>query len=143
MAPTPLSTGFQVTPSATHSQIGPLWCWFLSGWACAHSRPLCVSPVNSPVRLGVSPAATSTPTGVFSQRFEVLFPRTGTLGCVVCFALLPFLPVYLCVIVALQGLPATTLWGLPAAAWPAPVSYTHLTLPTIVEWCRSRWSPYH
>ena len=23
------------------------------------------------------------------------------------------------------------------------VSYTHLTLPTIVEWCRSRWSPYH
>ena len=24
-----------------------------------------------------------------------------------------------------------------------PVSYTHLTLPTIVEWCRSRWSPYH
>ena len=24
-----------------------------------------------------------------------------------------------------------------------PVSYTHLTLPTIVRWCRSRWSPYH
>ena len=23
------------------------------------------------------------------------------------------------------------------------VSYTHLTLPTIVRWCRSRWSPYH
>ena len=27
--------------------------------------------------------------------------------------------------------------------WAHPVSYTHLTLPTIVEWCRSRWSPYH
>ena len=26
---------------------------------------------------------------------------------------------------------------------PGAVSYTHLTLPTIVEWCRSRWSPYH
>ena len=26
---------------------------------------------------------------------------------------------------------------------PMSVSYTHLTLPTIVEWCRSRWSPYH
>ena len=26
---------------------------------------------------------------------------------------------------------------------PAPVSYTHLTLPTKLEWCRSRWSPYH
>ena len=23
------------------------------------------------------------------------------------------------------------------------VSYTHLTLPTIQHWCRSRWSPYH
>ena len=23
------------------------------------------------------------------------------------------------------------------------VSYTHLTLPTIVRWCRSRWSQYH
>ena len=25
----------------------------------------------------------------------------------------------------------------------APVSYTHLTLPTIPFECRSRWSPYH
>ena len=25
----------------------------------------------------------------------------------------------------------------------ASVSYTHLTLPTIVRECRSRWSPYH
>ena len=24
-----------------------------------------------------------------------------------------------------------------------PVSYTHLTLPTTVGPCRSRWSPYH
>ena len=24
-----------------------------------------------------------------------------------------------------------------------PVSYTHLTLPTIRRRCRSRWSPYH
>ena len=24
-----------------------------------------------------------------------------------------------------------------------PVSYTHLTLPTIRHRCRSRWSPYH
>ena len=33
------------------------------------------------MRLGVSPAAASTPTGVFNQRFEALFPCTGTLGC--------------------------------------------------------------
>ena len=31
-----------------------------------------------------------------------------------------------------------------AAAYGAePVSYTHLTLPTNVSMCRSRWSPYH
>ena len=27
--------------------------------------------------------------------------------------------------------------------WEAPVSYTHLTLPTNCAVCRSRWSPYH
>ena len=26
---------------------------------------------------------------------------------------------------------------------PIPVSYTHLTLPTTLHECRSRWSPYH
>ena len=105
-----------VTPSATHNQIGSLWCWFLSGWSGACSRPLWVSAMNSPMRLGVSPAAASTPTGVFNQRFEALSPCAGALGCVVCFA--P--PLYLCVNVGLQGLLATTLWGLLAAAWPAP-----------------------
>ena len=67
-----------VTPSATHNQIGPLWCWFLSGWACACPRPLWVSPTTSPVRLGVSPAAAPTHM-VFSIRglglyFPVLEP---------------------------------------------------------------------
>ena len=33
------------------------------------------------------------------------------------------------------------LWA--ASVSPAPVSYTHLTLPTILRSCRSRWSPYH
>ena len=74
------------TPSATHNQIGPLWCWFPSGWACARSRPLWVSPTTSPVRLGVSPAAAPTPMGVFNQRFEALFPRAGALAYAVCFA---------------------------------------------------------
>ena len=74
-----------VTPSATHNQIGPLWCWFPSKWARAHSRPLWVSPTTSPVRLGVSPAAAPPPRGIFNQRFEALFPRAGALGCAVCF----------------------------------------------------------
>ena len=71
------------------------------------------------MRLGVSPAAASTPTGVFNQRFEALFPCSGALGCEVCFAPLPFLLVYPCANVGPQGLPATTLWGLLAAALPA------------------------
>ena len=117
-----------VTPSTTHNQIGPLWCWFPSGWACAHSRPLWVSPTTSPVRLGVSPTAAFTPTGVFNQRFEALFPCAGAVGCAVCFAPPLFLPVYLCANVGPQGLSATTLWGPPAAAFlwvlsaPLPVS---------------------
>ena len=122
-----------VTPSATHNQLGPLWCWFPGGWACAHSRPLWVSPTTSPVRLGVSPAATPAPTVVFNQRFEALFPPSGALGYVVRFApprssqfiyvpmwgrgvlpaslpapfsttLIPALSVYLCANVGPQGL---------------------------------------
>ena len=119
--------------SATHNQTGPLWCWFLSGWACARPRPLWVSPTTCPVRLGVSPAAASTPTGAFNQRSEALFPHTGALGYAVFFAphrsswficarvwgcgvlpaalpapfsatLSPALLVYLCAIVGPQGL---------------------------------------
>ena len=83
--------------SAIHNQIGPLWCWFRSGWACALSRPLWVSPTTSPVRLGVSPAAAPTPTGVFNQRFEALFPRAGALGYTVCLpAVHPGLSVHKC-----------------------------------------------
>ena len=85
MEPAPLHQ-ISIFHSATHNQTGPLWCWFPSGWACAHSRPLWVSPTTSPVRLGVSPAAAPTPTGIFYQRFEALFPCAGALGCVVCFA---------------------------------------------------------
>ena len=42
--------------------------------------------MTSPVRLGVSPAAAPTPTGVLNQRFEALFPHAGALGYAVCFA---------------------------------------------------------
>ena len=50
--------------------------------------------MNSPVSLGVSPAA-ATLTDFYSQRFEALFPRTGTLGFVVCLTPQFFLQVYL------------------------------------------------
>ena len=77
--------GISIFHSTTHNQTGPLWCWFPSEWACARPRPLWVSPMTSPVRLEVSPAAAPTPTGVFNQRVEALFPRAGAQGCTVCF----------------------------------------------------------
>ena len=85
MAPRSPLHQISVFYSTTQNQTGPLWCWFLSGWACAHSRPLWVSPMTSPVRLGVSPAAAPTPTGIFNQRFEALFPCAGALAYAVCF----------------------------------------------------------
>ena len=111
------------TPSATHNQIGPLWCWFPSGWACAHSRPLWVSPTTSPVRLGVSPAASTTPMGVFNQRFEALFPCAGALSYSVC-----FVPVYLCARVGPQGLLVVRLPALlvPHSASLSPTTATQV-----------------
>ena len=84
---------FSVTSPTTNNQVGLFWCWFLGGWAVYRSNTLWVSPTNSSVRLGVSPAVASTPTGVFSPRFEALFLCTGALGCAVCFAPQLFLPV--------------------------------------------------
>ena len=102
----PVPARFQSLPSLPTIKLRP-------------SRPLWVSPTNSPVRLGVSPAAAaSTPTGVFNQRFEALFPRAGALGCTVCFAPPPFLPVYLCTNVGLRSLLAVVL--------PAP--FIHSTI---------------
>ena len=91
------------TPSATHNQIGPLCCWFPSGWAFARPRALWVSPTTSPVRLGVSPAAAPTPTGVFNQRFEALFPLLWSPGLHGLLHSPPFVPVYLCASVGLRG----------------------------------------
>ena len=83
MAPAPLCTRLQSLPLLPTIKLG-LWCWFLSGWGWAHSRPLWLSPMTSPVRLGVSPAATPSPTDVFNQRFEALFPHAGALVPAVC-----------------------------------------------------------
>ena len=103
MAPALHSPPDFATPSATHNQTGPLWCWLPSVWACAHSRPLWVSPPTSPVRLGVSPAAAPTPTGVFNQRFEALFPPSWSPGLLGLLHSPLFIPVYLCAGVGSRG----------------------------------------
>ena len=101
-----------VTYPATHKQSGPFWCWFPSGWACVHSRTLWVSPKNSPVRLRVSPTASSTPTDVFNQWFEALFPtlelwvaQSVTLSTSCCLAS-QSLP---CLVSSLPGCPSSPL----------------------------------
>ena len=78
------------------------------------------------MRLGVSPTASSTPTGVFSQRFEALFPLTGTLGCAVSLAPQLILPVYLHVNVRLPCLPATTLLQVLSTRLPVSAPPTGL-----------------
>ena len=105
-----------VTHCASHNHIGTLRCRFPSGLACAHSRPLWVSPMTSPVRLGVSPAATPTPTGVFTQRLEALFPCAGALGLRGLLRFPPFVLVHLCANVRPQGLLVVRL---PAPVHPA------------------------
>ena len=89
--------------------MGSFWCLFLGVWVCVHSRTLWVSPADSPVRLGLSPAA-GTPTDFYSQRFEALFPCAGTLGWAVCLAPQLFLLVY-----------SHASVGPPATSLPAPI----------------------
>ena len=87
--------------------------------ACARSRPLWVSPTSSPVRLGVSPAATSTPCFFSLRGLRLYFPalepwvvQSVSLPCRSSW--------FLSVRMWGRDLPATTLWGLLAVAWPAP-----------------------
>ena len=95
-----------VTSSTTHKQIGPFWCWFSGGWwAFVHSRTPWVSPTNSPVNLGVFPAAI-TPTDFSNQRFWGFISLCWNLSCVVCLAPQLFLAVYL---LANVGPPAAAL----------------------------------
>ena len=108
MALTPLSAGFQSLPLLPTIKLGTSGAASQVGEFCVHSGTLWVSPTNSPVRLGVSPAAASAPTGVFNQWFEALFPCAGTLGCSVCHLVHQLLP------------------QRPAAALPTPSTIHHL-----------------
>ena len=103
----------------------------IPGWVdCVHSRILWASPVISPVRLGASPAAASTPTGVFNQRFDSLFPHAGTPGCIICLAPQLFLWVYLHMNVGLPAPRAPASLCPPAATLPCPPHSTihHFTV---------------
>ena len=97
-------------PQANWALLGLIPRWVV----CVHSRTLWVSPANSFMRLGVSPAA--TPPQIFTARgFEALFPHTGTLGCMVCVTPQLFIPVYLHANVVL---PSPVLQLLPCRRHP-------------------------
>ena len=117
-----LSAGFQSLPPL------PTANWALlvllpGGWVCVRSRTLWVSPRNSSGSLGVSPTS-STSAGVFSQRFEALFPHAGTLSFAVCLAPQLFLLVYPHTNMGPPYPLVATLPGLPAATC-SPWSSSH------------------
>ena len=66
------------------------------------------------------------PTGFFNQRFEALFPHTGTLGCVVCLTPQLILPVYLHANVGWSSPPAATLPRVLSARLPVSAPPTGL-----------------
>ena len=68
LAPLWLLASFQSLPLLPISKLGPSGADSPGGWVCVRSRILWVSLTKYPVRLGVSPAA-STLIGIFSQRF--------------------------------------------------------------------------
>ena len=114
MALAPLSVGFQSLPPLPTSKVG------LSGAASqvggfVYILGRCGSLQQTPMRLGVSPAAAPTPTGVFNQKFEALFPLHWSPWLLSLLRSLPFLLfIY------------ARMWGcsvLPAAL-PAPFSAT-------------------
>ena len=92
MALTPLSAGFQSLPLLPTIKLGTSGAASRMGGFVYVVGPCGVSPTTSPVRLGVSPDTAWTPTGVFCQWFEALFPHAGTVGCVVCHRVHQLLP---------------------------------------------------
>ena len=101
-----LSAGIQALLLLLTSKLGS----FPGRWVCVCSRTLWVSLTNSPMRLGVSPTA-STPTGFSVRGFRLYFPVLELW--VVQSVLLPksdlFLSVYLHTNVGPPGPPAATL----------------------------------
>ena len=103
-----LSDSFQSRPLLPTSKLGTSGAYSCVG-GFVYILGLRGSPTNSPVRLGVSPTA-STHTGFSVTGFEALFPHTGTLGCTVCLAQ-QFLPVYPQVNIGPPSLPAAAFLG--------------------------------
>ena len=109
-----------VTPSATHNQIGASGADSQVG-GLVHALGPCGSLQPSLLWGWEFLLLPPQPPQVFSIRGLRLYFPVLELWVVQSASLPPpFLRVYLCANVGPQGRPATTLWGLPAAAWHAP-----------------------
>ena len=108
-----------------------------ANWALPALIPGCVSPTNSPMRLGVSPAAASTLKGFSVSGLRLHFPSLEPWGCGVCFTPPLFFLVYQHRNVGQPSLQAAAWRDLP----PAPclssstITGSAATLPTV---CSSR-----
>ena len=108
-----LSAGFQSLPPVPTIKLGPSGANSRVG-GLVHALGPCASLQGTPVRLGVSLAVPSTPTGVFTQRFEALFPLCWSPGLHGLLHSPPFIR-FICECMCRRVLPATL---------PAPLSAT-------------------
>ena len=113
-----LSASFQSLPLLPMSKVGP------SGTDFHVVGFVCISPMNSPVKLGVSPAAASTPKWFSISGLRLYFPGLEPWGCTVCFTPHLFLLVYLHLNVGPPGPPATS-HGSASCSLPASCSLAH------------------
>ena len=113
-----LSAGFQSLPPLPTANLALLV--LIPRWGvCVHSRTLWVSKELS-CEAGSFFRCCLNPTGVFSQRFEALFPLCWSPGLQVCLAPQLFLPVYPHMNVGPPSLPAVAL--LPVLCTQLPIS---------------------
>ena len=101
----------------------------LSFWAAVQTSPLARSSVAGANAAVVGILAGAPITLVVTSAITGLAPLLTVLACLA--------------LLMLTKWPAWAVVLIGAATGLAAVSYTHLTLPTILRSCRSRWSPYH
>ena len=115
-------------------------------------RPLRNAPRLAPLitAIGVSIVLQTLAMMIWSRNpltFPQLLPSNpidiGSTGATITGKEIAIIVVSILVMIGLILLVNRTKLGRAMRATAETVSYTHLTLPTIVRWCRSRWSPYH
>ena len=127
----PLSAGFQPLPPPPTIKLGPSGTPSRVG-GLVHALGPCGSLNKLSCEAGSFSCCCLNPQGVFSQRFEALFPHTGTLGCEVCLLVHQLLPRLVSCSFACPTPQSATLLGPPAAALQRVLS-TQLPSPPLLR----------